>query len=604
MSEPFDIQRFIRELTEQSGVYRMINKKDEVIYVGKAKNLKKRVNSYFKQGESSIKTQVMVKQVTRIEVTTTHTETEALLLENNLIKQLKPRYNVVFRDDKSYPYVFLSKGMFPKLAYHRGQRRFEGEYFGPFPSALAVKKSLSLLQKLFKVRQCEDSVFRHRTRPCLQYQIKRCKAPCVGYIDQEDYAKDVELTRLFYHGKNEEVIEQLKQQMDDAASELNYEAAATYRDLISDCRKLIEKQVISQGEIDADIMAFSVTAGMATAMVLFVRKGNVTGSHAYFPRFPKHTPLDELINAFVLQFYLAKKTIPQEIILSHPVEDVTLLQNSLAKLSSQRIKLSTSVRSPRADWLTMAKRNLEQAVSARMIQQTGAEERLNALQQALSFENRIERMECFDISHTMGEGTVASCVTFVQGVPERSAYRRFNIEGETAGDDYAAIKQAVSRRYTRLLKESMELPELIIIDGGVGQLNKARDVMLELGLPVEKMIAISKGSDRKAGMEKILFGHPVQTKIFPETSPELHLLQHIRDEAHRFAIAGHRHKRSKTRQSSWLEQIQGVGSHKRRMLLRHFGGLQEIERAGIDDLMQVKGISRHLAEKIYAFVRD
>ncbi|MCO7222736.1 excinuclease ABC subunit UvrC [Pleionea sp. CnH1-48] len=603
-SSAFDIKAFLKQLTELPGVYRMINAAGEIIYVGKAKNLKKRVSSYFTRADNTPKTRVMVSQIERIEVTVTNTETEALLLENNLIKKLKPRYNVVFRDDKSYPYVYLSKEDYPRLAYHRGARKKPGDYFGPFPGAMAVKNSLSLLQKLFRVRQCEDSVFKNRSRPCLQYQIKRCTAPCVNYISKEEYAQDVELTRLFYQGKNEAVIDVLKARMDHASETLEFEQAAYFRDLIASLRKLTEKQVISGGRRNLDVFSFAIKAGIAGVVVLFIRQGKVLGSKSYFPKFPKHATEAELIDSFIMQFYMAGREVPEEIVLSHDYEGIPLLQATLSDFADKKVKVSNNVRSERADWVRLANSNVEQAVMSKLNLQTGQLDKIKQLQKALDLDEVPNRMECFDISHTMGEGTVASCVVFDQGAPAKSLYRRFNIEDVEAGDDYAAIKQAVSRRYARLLKEDQSLPDLILIDGGKGQLNKALDALGELGLSNVQCIGVSKGSDRKAGQELIHRPEQEHPSIMAADSLALHLIQHIRDEAHRFAITAHRQRRGKARTRSWLEEIPGIGPKKRRELLRHFGGLQGVERATHEELCKVAGINRDLAQKIVDYLSD
>ncbi len=604
VSDAFNIKAFLSQLTEKPGVYRMFDQSKQVIYVGKAKNLKKRVSSYFNKQDSSVKTQVMVKQIVYIEVTVTNTETEALLLENNLIKELKPRYNVVFRDDKSYPYVFLSKGDYPRLVYHRGAKKEKGEYFGPFPSAGAVRQSLSLLQKLFKVRQCEDSVFKNRSRPCLQYQIKRCTAPCVNFISKEDYAQDVELTRLFYQGKNEQVIDLLKQRMDQASQDLNFETAAEYRDQIINLRKVVEKQVISGVEVDLDIIAFDIRAGVAAVVVMFIRGGKVLGNKTFYPRFPKDASMEELVNAFVTQFYLAGREVPKEVLISEISTDIELIEAALSDIAQRKVKVSTNVRSGRADWLRLATSNAQEAVATRLNLQANQEDKVVSLQEALQLPQSPRTMECFDISHTMGEGTVASCVVFENGAPAKNKYRRFDIKDIEPGDDYAAIRQAVSRRYSRMVKEEAQLPDLILIDGGKGQLKMAQEALDELGLKEVDCISVAKGTERKVGMEQIFRpGHSI-AQILPADSLALHLIQHIRDEAHRFAISGHRAKRAKKRSRSWLEEVPGIGPKKRQELIRSFGGLQGIERATTDDLMKVKGINNELAQKIYDYLHE
>lgn len=600
----FDIESFLKQLTPLPGVYRMLDSDEQVIYVGKAKNLKKRVTSYFNKSDLSIKTQVMVKQVCSIEFTVTNTETEALLLENNYIKQLRPRYNVLFRDDKTYPYIFLSGGDYPRLAYHRGAKKEKGEYFGPFPSSGAIRQSLSLLQKLFKVRQCEDSVFKNRSRPCLQYQIKRCTAPCVGYISKQDYDKDVELTRLFYQGKSEQVMQQLQQRMEVASEQLEFEQAAEFRDQIINMRKVVEKQVISGANADVDIFSFAVKAGIACVVVVFIRQGKVLGSKQFFPKFSSINSESELVESFIVQFYLANREIPREVIVGHPDSDIELLSAAINEVADRRIRVTHKVRTNRADWLKLAESNCQQALSSRLSQKSAQSQKLLELQKSLKLKQRPAHMECFDISHTMGEGTVASCVVFKEGTPETSLYRRFNITKITPGDDYAAIEQAVSRRYARLLKEEKLLPQLVLIDGGKGQLKSAQRALDELGLKEIVCIGVAKGVERKLGMEQIFWSGESVAQVLPEHSMALHLIQHIRDEAHRFAIAGHRGRRGKARTKSWLEEIPGVGPKKRQALLKHFGGLQNIEAAALADIKKVDGINTHLAEKIYNYLHE
>lgn len=602
-SQPFDAKSYLAQLTEQPGVYRMMDASSTVIYVGKAKNLKNRVSSYFNKNDHSRKTQVMVKQISSIEVTVTNTETEALLLENHYIKKLRPRYNVLFRDDKTYPYIFLSNQEFPRLGYHRGAKKHKGDYFGPFPSAGAAKQSLSMLQKLFKVRQCEDSVFSNRSRPCLQYQIKRCKAPCVGYVSENEYHQDVQLTRLFYEGKSEQVVESLQNHMEQAAEQLDFEQAARFRDQIAMLRRVTQKQVISGKDIDIDVFAFTQQAGVNCVVVLFVRSGQVMGSNSYFPKASSITDHQELIESFLLQFYLAKHQVPREIIVNSTEFELDIVESAIGEIAKRKVRVTNNVRSARADWLALAQKNAEQALNNKLSLQVKQADKVIALADQLELESLPNHMECFDISHTMGESTIASCVVFKEGAPERASYRRFNIKDVQAGDDYAAIEQAVFRRYSRQVKESKLLPDLLLIDGGKGQLNAALKALKQIGITMP-IISVAKGTERKLGMEQIFFpGKPI-AKILDENSPALHLIQHIRDESHRFAIAGHRGKRSKSRNKSWLEEIPGVGPKKRQQLLKHFGGLRNIEQAALDDLKKVSGIDTQLAEKIYNYLHE
>lgn len=600
----FDAKSFVSQLTEQPGVYRMLDKHQEVIYVGKAKNLKNRVSSYFVKQDHTPKTRVMVKQIAGIEITITNTEVEALLLENHYIKQLRPRYNVIFRDDKTYPYIHLTNHTFPKLGYHRGARNKGGHYFGPFPSGYAARQSLSMLQKLFQVRQCEDSVFQNRSRPCLQYQIKRCKAPCVGLVTAEEYAEDVKLTRLFYQGKSDRVINQLQQKMEQAATELAFEEAAKYRDQLASLRSLTQKQVISGVMVDADVFALVVKAGVLAVVLVTVRDGQVMASETFFPKLRLDLTVPELVESFVLQFYLSGRQAPKEIIVDEPSLDCELLATAIAEVAEHKVRVTNNVRGDRLDWLQLARKNALNAAQNKLSATATQQQKVTALFEQLALAEMPMHMECFDISHTMGEGTVASCVVFKRGAPERSAYRRFNIKDITPGDDYAAIEQAVYRRYSRLLKAQEDLPDLILIDGGKGQLKAALSALSQINAPKTSIISVAKGTERKVGMEQIFFPEQSVAKILPETSEALHLIQHIRDEAHRFAIAGHRGRRQKARTTSWLESIPGVGPKKRQQLLKHFGGLQNIEKSSLSDLKKVKGIDTHLAEKIYNYLHE
>ncbi|WMS88075.1 excinuclease ABC subunit UvrC [Pleionea litopenaei] len=602
--EEFDAKSFIRELTEQPGVYRMLDADAQVIYVGKAKNLKNRVSSYFAKNDHTPKTRVMVKQIAAIEVTVTNTEVEALLLENHYIKQLKPRYNVIFRDDKTYPYIHLSSHKFPKLGYHRGARKQGGDYFGPFPSGSAARQSLSMLQKLFKVRQCEDSVFQNRSRPCLQFQIKRCKAPCVGFVSEEEYAKDVQLTRLFYQGKSEEVLQSLQTQMDAASEALEFESAAIFRDQLASLRALTQKQVISGVMIDADAFSIKLNAGVLCAVVVTVRDGQVLGSETFFPKLKLDVSLEELFESFVLQFYLSGREAPKEVILSSEQVRANVLESAIEKVAERRIRVADNVRGDRLEWLKLAEKNADIALQNKLNSNASQMEKVTQVKEQLGLDELPLHMECFDISHTMGEGTVASCVVFKRGAPDKSSYRRFNINDVTPGDDYAAIEQAVYRRYARMVKSDENLPDLILIDGGKGQLKSALQALEQLSIQQPAIVSVAKGTERKLGMEQLFFPGQSIAKILPENSEALHLIQHIRDEAHRFAIAGHRGRRKKQRNTSWLESIPGVGPKKRQQLLKHFGGLKNIEQSTLNDLKKVKGIDTHLAEKIYNYLHE
>ncbi|MDZ4263074.1 MAG: excinuclease ABC subunit UvrC [Pseudomonadota bacterium] len=594
----FDAKAYLKTLSSRPGVYRMLNAAGEVIYVGKARNLVKRVSSYFSRSATTAKTRALVSQIVNIEVTVTHTENEALILENNLIKELRPRYNVLLRDDKSYPYIFLSADQFPRLAYHRGAKRAQGRYFGPYPSAGAVRETLNLLQKLFRVRQCEDTFYSNRSRPCLQYQIKRCTAPCVDYVSAAEYADDVRLATLFLEGKDSQVIDELVRQMEVASAKLEFERAAQYRDQIANLRRVQERQYVSGTGGDLDVIVSAYEKGVGCVQVVFIRGGHQLGNKTFFPGHTQDTDVAEILAAFLPQYYLGKQ-VPTEILVNQPMEDQQLLEEVLSEQAGRKVSISHNLRGDRARWVQMAVINVDDALRRHLASKSGMRQRYEALQDALELDSTPQRLECFDISHTMGEATVASCVVFNDEGPLKSDYRRFNIEGITPGDDYAAMHQALTRRYTRLKEGEGKLPDILFIDGGKGQLAEAQKVLEELQVSDVVLVGVAKGPERKAGLETLfLYGHD-QPIILPTDSPALHLIQQIRDEAHRFAITGHRQRRAKTRSTSVLEGIPGVGPKRRRDLLKQFGGWQEVARAGVDDLLKVKGISRDLAQKIY-----
>ena len=595
----FDAQDYLKNLTPRPGVYRMLDGEGVVLYVGKARNLRRRVASYFRRSGLGSKTRALVAQIAAIEVTVTHTEGEALLLENNLIKALRPRYNVLLRDDKSYPYIYLStEQQYPRLAFHRGAKRGKGSYFGPYPGAGAVRESLHLLQKLFRVRQCDDSFFSHRSRPCLQYQIKRCTAPCVGYISPDDYAEDVRNTVLFLEGADRAVIDGLVARMEKASAALEYEKAAGIRDQIATLRRVQERQYVSNERGDLDILASATNGGNACVQVFFIRKGRNLGNTVFYPRVPGDSGNEEILSAFITQYYLGR-SIPTELLLSHKPEDKDLIQAVLSEQAGHRVKLTTGVRNERARWLKLAINNAEQALAAFMNTRKGYLGRLHELKQTLALDELPERMECFDISHTQGESTVASCVVFGMEGPIKSDYRRFNIKDIQPGDDYAAMEQALYRRYTRLVKGEGRLPDLLFIDGGKGQIGAAHRVLEELQVTDVLIIGIAKGPERKPGLETLHVPGLARPVSLAPDSPALHLIQQIRDEAHRFAITGHRQRRARSRKTSPLEQIDGIGPKRRQLLLKQLGGLREVARAGVDDLQAVKGINRTLAQQIY-----
>lgn len=594
----FDPKAFLKTLTSRPGVYRMINADGEVIYVGKARNLLKRVGSYFTRSAASPKTQAMVSQIANIEVTVTRNENEALILENNLIKELRPRYNVLLRDDKSYPYIYVSADAFPRLAFHRGAKRAKGRYFGPFPSAGAVRETLNLLQKVFRVRQCEDSFYKNRSRPCLQYQIKRCTAPCVGYVMEDAYAEDVRHAMMFLEGKDSQVIDELVSRMEQASAALEFEQAAAFRDQIASLRRVQEKQYISGEGGDLDIIVSAVKNGVGCVQVFFIRGGHHLGNKTFFPKHTQDAEADEVLGAFLPQYYLGKP-LPNEVLVNHALDEKGWLESVLAEQAGRKVGISHNVRGDRARWLEMAQTNLGQALARQLVNKSGLQQRYEALQEALGLDDQPQRLECFDISHIQGEATVASCVVFDQDGPRKSDYRRFNIEDITPGDDYAAMHQALTRRYTRLKKGEGKLPDILFIDGGKGQLSQAREVMAELAVDDVILVGVAKGEGRKPGLETLFLSGQGEPIILPADSPALHLVQQIRDEAHRFAITGHRQRRAKARGKSPLEGIPGVGAKRRRDLLNQFGGWQEVARAGVDDLAKVKGISQDLAQRIY-----
>jgi len=603
----FDSSHFIKNLTSRPGIYQMLNQCDEIIYVGKAKNLKKRVSSYFQKHDHSPKTRVMVKQINDIQVVITSSENEALILENQLIKKHKPRYNVIFRDDKSYPYILLSDEDYPRLSIHRGRQNKKGEYFGPFTGSSAARYSISLMQKLFAIRQCENSVFKYRSRPCLQYQIKRCSGSCVDKISQQDYQKDVELVRLFYKGRNDSVVQELSQRMEAASQDLAFEKAAHLRDQIVNLRRVLEKQSVNSLNASRtnsiDIIAVNSKEKTAVVFVLHVRNGIVQGSRQYFPKLPTETTNSELLSSFINHYYpQSKNDIPNEIITNFLMDDAEATAKLLSNIATRQVKIIHQVKTNKAAWLAMANKNTEQLLLSKLQAKNHLQKRMQVLMTELSLDKLPFRMECFDISHFQGEETVASCVVFEQGQAKKSDYRRFNINGVKKGDDYAAIEQAVRRRFERLVKEEAKLPDLLLIDGGKGQLNQAQKVLEDLNLPQVTLIGVAKGSDRKVGMEQIFFPSEAIARRLEEDSPGLHLIQAIRDEAHRFAITGHRGKRDKKRKTSTLEGIAGVGAKRRKSLIQHFGGLQEVKRAGVEDLKQVEGINEKLAELIYDFL--
>lgn len=595
----FDASAFLRTLTTHPGVYRMLDSKGTVLYVGKARNLKRRVASYFRANPASAKVRSLVSHTRAMEVTVTHTEGEALILESTLIKRYLPRYNVLLRDDKGYPYIHLSAGPYPRLHFHRGPRRGAGRYFGPYPSTGAVRNTLELLQRVFKLRQCEDSFFSNRSRPCLQFQIKRCSGPCTAEISDADYQRDVQHTVQFLEGKSDELVHDLVRRMETAAADLHFEEAAVLRDQIAQLRKIQEHQYVSGERGNLDVVALAMRGGQACVQVFFFREGRLLGNKVFYPRLPgDEDGPDSVLMAFLSQYYLDRDP-PAEILINHSLSEAALITQVLSERSGHSVKLSLNPRGERARWLGMAVNNAEHALDAQLSSQAGMQRRLQALAEALDLDVPPARLECFDISHTLGESPVASCVVFDGEGPRKSDYRRYNIENITPGDDYAAMAQALRRRYSRLKREEARLPEVAFIDGGKGQLQAAAEVLQELEIYAITLVGVAKGSDRRVGLEELHLLDEPYPRMLPGDSPALHLIQQIRDEAHRHAITGHRQRRGRSRKTSVLESIPGVGPKRRRQLLLQFGGLQQLSRAGVEDIARVESINRELAQRIY-----
>ena len=599
----FASKSFIDSLTQRAGTYQMMDSDGAVLYVGKAKNLKKRVSSYFRKSGISAKTSALVKRISDIDITVTETETEALILEQNLIKKHRPAFNILMRDDKSYPYILLTdKDQWPRLSFHRGPKKQQGTYFGPYPSVNSVRESMSLLQRVFKVRQCEDSFFKNRSRPCLQYQINRCSGPCVDLATEEDYQTSVELTRKYLEGKSDEITKQLEQQMDRASDEMQYERAAEMRDQIKALRQVQAQQVIEKGRGIIDVIAASLERGQACIHILYIRQGRILGSRSFYPKIQLSETVEDLLSEFLPQIYLnghGRSDIPKEIITSNSFEGADALTKALEHLINRSVKIKHSVRGARAKWMELAARTANLNLQARLLSTQTVNQRFESLKDTLGFESTPERIECFDVSHSSGESTVASCVVFDSNGPVKNDYRKFNIKGVKANDDYAAMKQALERRYKRLVNGEGQMPDILLIDGGKGQLSVAKTTLAELGVVGVTIIGVAKGTTRKAGFETLIFAETNHVITDPDQAA-LHLIQQIRDEAHRFAITGHKQQRDKKRRISALEGIPGVGPKRRRDLLKHFGGIVEVKKASVADLMKVSNINKQVAESIYA----
>ena len=594
---PFDGRAYARRLTTAPGVYRMFAADDSVLYVGKAASLRHRVASYFTRSLQSLRIASMVAQIARIEVIATRTASEALLLENQLIKSLKPRYNVLLRDDKSYPYIVLTQETWPRIAFHRGPRRLTGRYFGPYPSVGAVRETLNLMQKLFRLRTCEDSVFRNRSRPCLQHQIGRCSAPCVGLIEPQRYDDSVRQAGLFLEGRSDVLASELTAGMEQASAALAFEEAARLRNLVGAIRNVQARQYVDGEAVEMDVLACELSQGVACVLLLAFRNGMNHGTRAFFPKLNGATSEDEVLTAFITQYYPEQQP-PREIVLSHALDDRELLEAALSEQAGRKVEIKSSVRGDRARYLDLARRNAALALAQQIGSSASQRARLESLQELLSLNALPKRMECFDISHTIGEATVASCVVFDAEGPVRGQYRRYNISGITPGDDYAAMRQALERRFRNVELGEAILPDVLLIDGGQGQLAQAMNVLDELGVHGVEVLGVAKGVERRAGDETLI--RPDGTSLRPGAeSPALQLIQQLRDESHRFAITGHRGRRQKARDTSSLEDIPGIGPRRRASLLRHFGGLTGLKNAGVEDIARVAGIDAALASRIY-----
>jgi excinuclease ABC subunit C len=597
----FDPRELLASLPHLPGVYRMFDANGAALYVGKAGDLKKRVSSYFQKTGHEARIAAMVAQVANVETTAVRSEGEALLLENNLIKALEPRYNILFRDDKSYPYVCMSGDTFPQLRFHRGALDRKHRYFGPFPSAGAVRDGIALLQKVFQLRTCENTVFANRSRPCMLHQIQRCTAPCVGLVNEADYAEDVHGAILFLQGKTGEVLAQLKGQMDEAAAALSFERAARIRDKIHRLQQLQSRQFVESATAgDIDVVAAAAEQGVVAVNLVMIRGGRHVGDRSFFPQHADASALDEVVPAFLTQHYVERPVPPT--IIAPDARDQEAMAEVFSMQSGRKVEIVANPGGERRVWLTMASQNASLAIRQRLAQKATQEDRLAALQDALGLPSSAQRIECFDVSHTMGEAAVASCVIFDRLAMQTSEYRRFNVTPAQAGDDYAAMREALTRRCARIVAGDFPAPDLLVVDGGKGQVAIAAEVLVEQGLHTTPLIGIAKGPERKPGLEDIVFPDRASVLNLPSDHPGLHLLQQIRDEAHRFAIQGHRARRGKSRLTSSLQEIAGIGATRRRALLAHFGGLKGVQSASVDDLARVPGISRALAERIYGLL--
>ena len=598
MSEKFDAKAFVAGLPSLPGVYRMLGAAGEVLYVGKARDLKKRVSSYFTKTLHSPRIGLMVAQIASMETTVTRSEGEALILENNFIKSLAPRYNILFRDDKSYPYLMITGHRYARIGFHRGGQEKKNRYFGPFPHSYAVRESIQLLQRVFRLRTCEDSVLENRSRPCLLHQIQRCSAPCTRLISEDAYAHDVRNAELFLLGRENDVINTLTAKMDTAATALRFEEAAMYRDQVRALSRVQARQYVESAVgVDADVVACRSEGGISCVNLVMIRAGRHVGDRSFFPQNADAATPGEVILAFLTQHYL-EQPIPQLILANADLEG-EMLEAALSEQAHRPVRLVVTPQGDRRIWLEMAEKNALLALANRVRERGTQEGRLVALREALGLPESAQRIECFDISHTMGEATVGSCVVYDGHDMQKSEYRRFNIRDITPGDDYAAMRQVLMRRYERISAEGAKMPDLILIDGGKGQVAQARSALVELGLNDVSVVGVAKGPERKPGLEELIVEGEGVVVTLPPQHPGLHLIQQIRDEAHRFAIVGHRARRGKTRTTSELNEIPGIGDKRRRSLLAHFGGLKGVQSAAVEDIMKVEGISRATAQKIY-----
>ena len=594
-----DISHSLKNITSNPGVYKMYDSNNKIIYVGKAKNLKKRVSSYFSSKNHSTRIKRMISLINKLDFTITNSEADALLLENIQIKKHRPRFNILLRDDKSYPYIYVdTQHSFPRLSFYRGKIKKDGKFFGPYSNVYSVRDALNTLQKLFKVRQCSDSFFNNRVRPCLQYQIKRCSAPCVGLINQNEYNADISMSMKFLEGKNTEIIDILIKKMDKASGDLKYESAGSYRDQINSLRHTCEQSAISGEKGDLDIISAFIVSETACVQVFNIRNGVNFGSETFFPEIDESINESSLISIFIGQYYM-NRLVPKEIILNKIKKDKKILESILSKKKSSKVLISNNVRGKRQQWVEMAEKNTLASINSKILSKKNMFNRFQSLQELLDLNEIPKKLECFDISHTFGEETVASCVSFTIEGPQKKEYRKFNIKTTDIGDDYAAMKEVLERHFSRIKKSELQLPDICFIDGGLGQVNIALKVMEELQISTVQIIGVSKGRSRKPGEETIIMDFGKKKVQLKNNSVALHLIQQIRDEAHRFAITGHRKRRDKKRLKSPLEEIPGLGPKRKQILLKHFGGLQGLVKAGEDEIKKIPGINKTLAEAIY-----